>query len=349
MLRVRVRYPDGRSSVLSGLAATMPLADLLARVGEGRATCPRLIIAGPPPRPVDGAPDEAIGGLIRDGDALLVEVDSSPAGGVASGAVGKGGGGRRRGTGRGRGRGGATGTGRAFKRAGAGRTLGSSVASVAAGSARAGGGDVEGCVTSMEDKVAAQVAGAMDKSAAGGEAKRFRAAAREERRERERQAEGQRRYEAVASKRFDVHYYQFEGDDSLLFKARYKGVGEKAWRTDPPEDDAFFPAWGRPVVAAALADVLNDAGELEEGGSMRDELRARLRPMAMARYSPRLFWNVVRLFKDRIDAGLEVEAALHELVPDADWAFLTERRREKSKKAKINAEMEMDGYQVDKE
>lgn len=56
-----------------------------------------------------------------------------------------------------------------------------------------------------------------------------------------------------------------------------------------------------------------------------------LKPHKLARISPRVFWNVARLFGGDISGGLRA------LLPDADWSFLASRARRQSAKARANA------------
>jgi len=64
-------------------------------------------------------------------------------------------------------------------------------------------------------------------------------------------------------------------------------------------------------------------------GGDEDE-RERLRGRTMAEVSPRVFWSLV------MHSRTEPEAAMRELVPEADWGFLGRRKRGLSKKAMEN-------------
>lgn len=357
-MRLRLRFPDGRSAILSDLPGTLSLRALRARAAEeaGCAVPPRLVVAGPPPRALDGHPsDAAIGGLVEDGDSVYVVIGAASGVAEGSGAVGRG---RGRGRGRVTGRGGSGGRGgRGGAVAKAGRRKASAFRGVGKGAVLGTGeeipGEGEAPRLRMEDVLGGKILDAVA-GVGGKESKSFRAALTEEKREREKQSAGQRRFESVASNKFDIHYYQFPGEETLVFKARYKGVGEKAWKTDPEPDDEFFGLYSRRVVAAIIREVLAEIeapdapGGLEGKEEWTEKVRSKLRPAGMARTSPRVFWNIVCLFKARFEGEerLSFDSALKELVPDADWTFLTERRRKLSAKAKANAEMKRQGYDV---
>ncbi|KAG5180028.1 hypothetical protein JKP88DRAFT_325189 [Tribonema minus] len=79
------------------------------------------------------------------------------------------------------------------------------------------------------------------------------------------------------------------------------------------------------IDAAQLAAVLAPMTSTEDERNM-------LRPASLARASPRVFWNLVRLF------GGDIEAALRQAVPQADWSYLRARPRQLSAKALANQE-----------
>lgn len=56
-----------------------------------------------------------------------------------------------------------------------------------------------------------------------------------------------------------------------------------------------------------------------------------LKPHKLARISPRVFWNIARLFNGDVAAGLRA------LLPGEDWSFLASRARRQSAKARANA------------
>jgi hypothetical protein len=83
----------------------------------------------------------------------------------------------------------------------------------------------------------------------------------------------------------------------------------------------------RAVLRATLKIPLDDS----EPGGMREHLK----PVNLARGSPRLFWSLVRLF------GQDVAGGLKQLFPEVtDWSWLTDRRRELSEKARMNQQQE---------
>jgi len=79
----------------------------------------------------------------------------------------------------------------------------------------------------------------------------------------------------------------------------------------------------------ALPKVLLEA-VLRQVYSCGGEDRENLRPYYVAESQPMVFWNIIRLFNGDYFRGLR------ELVPDVDWSYTGERRRELSSKAKEN-------------
>lgn len=341
-LRLRVRFGDGSAILLSDLPASMSLASLRDRVATDRGTSSapemRLVAAGPPPRPLTADPSTAIGTLLQSGETLMVIDAASPAerapARASSARISKN-------TSRGRARGkrasAAAGRARArvFKAAGVGRALGSEVSSGGAGENVNLGGDKgegdEGAGRKQEalgNALVSMVGGGAQDSFA----RSFRKGLAEERQERERLAEGQRRYEAFLSKKYNVEYFRFPDEDALVFRVKYQALHERKWRYDPPgEDDeeaSYFPTWRRAVLGGVLATLLTP----EENGDDHAVVTERLRPIVMARHSPRLFWNLVRFY------GNDIERGMKELVPNANWTFLNTRTRKLSEKARRNAE-----------
>jgi hypothetical protein len=71
-----------------------------------------------------------------------------------------------------------------------------------------------------------------------------------------------------------------------------------------------------------------------------------LRPTKLAFQSPRVFWNLVRLYSASADS---IEEALQLLLPDLDWSFLKKRVRELSEKALENQRQAAEQAGVDSE
>lgn len=128
--------------------------------------------------------------------------------------------------------------------------------------------------------------------------------------EREAEAAGERRHAAALGRT-----YTFTNLVDGVFEVRFRSRVDPGWTTEGP-----LPDLPRAVLAASFRMALEDV----QGA------RERMRAREMARVSPRVFWNMVKLFPESVEDGLR------ELVPDADWSFLTTRRRELSAKAKRN-------------
>jgi len=134
------------------------------------------------------------------------------------------------------------------------------------------------------------------------------------------EAQGERRFAAALANNFEVT----ENVQEALFSVRYRARGERAW-----EIDEEMPLLTQPALAAIVGNVLNAVLENpgnEDAIKMRDKMRGR----EMCKQSPRVFWNMVKLFGGDTDEGLK------KLLPDVDWSWMRTRRRELSDKAKRN-------------
>lgn len=134
------------------------------------------------------------------------------------------------------------------------------------------------------------------------------------------EAEGERRYEAWLAKRYEII-----DNGGVTFKVRYRALGARAWT----EEASMFKV-PREVLTEAFRGVLKNREE-----------REKLRVCTMAIVSPRSFWNMVRLFGERVEEELE------RLVPDGDWSFMRSRRRTLSAKARRNLQQSTDVVHID--
>ncbi|PXF45142.1 hypothetical protein BWQ96_05116 [Gracilariopsis chorda] len=150
--------------------------------------------------------------------------------------------------------------------------------------------------------------------------KSFREGLRSALEKRQWEAEGERRYEAWLAKRYEII-----DKGGVTFKVRYRALGARAWTEEasmfkvPPE-----------LLTEAFRGVLKNREE-----------REKLRVNTMAIVSPRSFWNMVRLFGERVEEELE------RLVPDGDWSFMGSRRRKLSAKASRNLQQSADVVHID--
>ena len=137
-----------------------------------------------------------------------------------------------------------------------------------------------------------------------------------------------RQYEAAGEKRLAAalgNSFQMSEDmGNGLFSVKYRARGELSWETDDN-----MPLLERNTLAAVIQSIIDNADANPDNASMQQSLEF-LRGREMSHKSPRVFWNLVRLF------GGDVEDGLRELLPDHDWSFLRTRRRELSEKAKRN-------------
>lgn len=330
-MRLRVRFSDGKSAVLQDVAPNMRFDEFLSLIRrthdspsvatkkdarEG-VTTPKLVIAGPPPRPIKLSPDDSVGACVNDGDCILVEKNPSDAGpsrhasenrcAIAS-----------RSSSRNvvhrcpRGR------SRAFARAGAGRVLGDSSSNI-----EKDRNPLDIAQQNLGGVLVNAVSGT-NKPRDGG-SRAFRDSLKEAREAKEQEAVGQRRYEAYLQGKYEMKYFRFEGESAVVFRVKYLPVGYRRWREDPDVQDAYFPALSKRLLGAVLENVLTSDNE---------ENIERLKPGLMAQFSPRVFWNLARHFKNDMESGLQ------ELVPNANWSFLHVRKRVLSEKAKRNLEQQ---------
>lgn len=98
-----------------------------------------------------------------------------------------------------------------------------------------------------------------------------------------------------------------------------------------------FALLGTAELRAVLRVVLDqlqgaDDDAADDGG--RPTSLELLKPFKMAHASPRVFWNVAKLYDGDIAGGLRA------LLPDVDWSFLDEREKRRSGKAIANAAQE---------
>ncbi|CAN8071792.1 unnamed protein product [Agarophyton chilense] len=363
-LRLRFRFPDGRQLTLTDVSPTDTYHALLSRVQKelGLTEDPeRVLIAGPPPRPVEADANATVNTLFKSGDALLVEPPKPRRS-------------RRRTTTQRQppSKNGKNDT-RAAKSSVQGlRDLTSEVLVIDSGDEwtpdiedleevrpvrptpnRRGGkkrgrvapsavsSGVTGNVATSKDSkrqktkkdsgdmmealmggdarglLGAELAKAVSKDASELDAcgKSFRNSLQTALSERQKEAEGERRYEAWLSKRYEII-----DNGGYTFKVRYRALNARAWT----EEQGMFKV-PREILAEAFRDVVKNQEE-----------RERLRALSMAIVSPRSFWNMVRLFGDRIEEGLA------ELLPESDWSFISTRPRTLSTKARRNLEQATD-------
>lgn len=156
------------------------------------------------------------------------------------------------------------------------------------------------------------------------------------------EADGERRYSAYLGRSFEMTPLM----NGLKFRVRYRPMEGRNWIEE--NNGEAFMSWPRPLIQAVVKQVLTNKEE-----------RLRLRPLEMAAVSPRMFWNLIRIFyvhqsqqqggnSNGTSAALSIEEGLKSLVPDADWSFLDRRQRELSEKAKRNAQNKADmGWESD--
>lgn len=156
------------------------------------------------------------------------------------------------------------------------------------------------------------------------------------------EADGERRYSAYLGRTFEMTPLM----NGLKFRVRYRPMEGRNWIEDN-NGDAFM-SWPRPLIQAVVKQVLTNK-----------EDRLRLRPLEMAAVSPRMFWNLIRIFcmqqsqqqggsSNGASSTSSIEEGLKSLVPDADWSFLDCRQRKMSEKAKRNAQNKADmGWESD--
>lgn len=146
--------------------------------------------------------------------------------------------------------------------------------------------------------------------------------------ERQAEAAGETRYAAWLGK---VYKFEMLGGGEM-FTVEIKEMEGRRWKKDM--DGATVAVYGKELLAAAFKDVLTGATAADD--------REKLRASEMAKVSPRIFWNMVRLFPEGIEEGVR------ELVPDFDWSFMDHRRRMLTAKGRRNLEnKEVMGWESD--
>lgn len=139
------------------------------------------------------------------------------------------------------------------------------------------------------------------------------------------EAEGERRLSAYLAKRYVIT----EKSRGVLFSVRYRSVDCHSW-TDENGGHTLvtFP---KVLLTEVVRSIVSDT-----------ENKQKLLPVVMAAVSPRMFWNLARLFPDNMEDGLK------QLVPDADWSFLATRDRILSVRGRQNKEnKEQMGWESD--
>lgn len=132
---------------------------------------------------------------------------------------------------------------------------------------------------------------------------------------RQMEAEGERRLSAFFAKRYVIT----EQSRGSLFRVRYRAVSVRKWTDE--NDGRTLVTYPKVLLTEVVRVIVHN-----------DKDKMKLQPIVMAAVSPRMFWNLARLFPDDLEAGLK------SLVPDADWSFLTERERILSIRGKQNLE-----------
>lgn len=319
IFRLRARFPSGRAVLLTSLNAGSSGADLYGalEVSEGS----RVLVAGRPTQVVD-VTLQAIGGVVKSGDALIVEPVKEEV--KVKGVKGKGRKLRKRGRAKVEADSGAMeddsldpdwAEGMETVQVGTkGRTKGKRRKFEGVGQVLGGAGVGE----AGEAAVGVALVGAVGDLASDLDVngKRFRKGLKSAREEREAEAQGERRYDAVLAHKYEISLIS----RGKLFRVKYLPTGKRAWLNE----EVAFPVFERTVLKEVFMHILDSSSGVED--------RENLRPFRMAHVSPRIFWNMVRLFPNSIEDGLR------SLVPDADWDFLKSRRRSLSEKGKRSAE-----------
>jgi hypothetical protein len=269
-LRLRVRYPDGRSVVLTDVRESTTYAGLLDLLEGNHLQRPtRLFVSGPPPRRLVLQPGDCIMPAVQNGDSLFVATctpitatpeakpkpkpnpkatqvaKTEPWVGLRTGAV------HRRGRGA---RGRAHRIGKAsFASAGSGRVLETGdIGEAATAAVDNDGADVQsgGRATrlSVEDSMSLAVVTAVD-GGGGAAGKLLRTGMQAALAERQKGAEAEGRYSAWLSGQYELKYFSFEHSDGVVvFRVKYLPSGERKWREDPADSDEYFPTWSKKVL-----------------------------------------------------------------------------------------------------
>mmetsp|Transcript_5570 Transcript_5570/g.11218 ORF Transcript_5570/g.11218 Transcript_5570/m.11218 type:complete len:328 (-) Transcript_5570:560-1543(-) len=115
--------------------------------------------------------------------------------------------------------------------------------------------------------------------------------------------------------------------DPIGFRVEYR-VG----RQTATENHAVIP---RPLLQGVIAHLLA-AEDTKEG----------LKPFNLARQSPRMFWNLVRLAQAD---GLDLQGVIESLLPNQDFSFLNDRKRMLSERAMQSRENADAMTEIDRE
>lgn len=132
---------------------------------------------------------------------------------------------------------------------------------------------------------------------------------------RQMEAEGERRLSAYLAKRYVIT----EKSRGVLFSVRYRSVDCRSWTDE--NNGRNLVTFPKVLLTEVIKSIVSDESN-----------KQKLLPVVMAAVSPRMFWNVARLFPDDMEGGLM------QLVPDADWSFLAVRKRVLSVRGKQNEE-----------
>lgn len=129
------------------------------------------------------------------------------------------------------------------------------------------------------------------------------------------EAEGERRLSAYLAKRYVIT----EKSRGVLFSVRYRAAECRSWTDE--NDGRNLVTFPKVLLTEVVRSIVSDG-----------ENKQKLLPVVMAAVSPRMFWNLARLFPDDMEAGLK------QLVPDADWSFIDAREKFLSMRGRLNKE-----------
>ena len=308
-LTLRLVAPEGTTTVRVERAATV--AAFVARVLAGREG---RVLAGFPPRQLLPDDQSAIGSIVRDSETLRVVLAEEPEQRA----------GRRRGgdpvaasVARAKKRQAAA--GRSAEQAGISHRNDRAVERSISRARRAAGMSTPrrrraAPLTSEEESAAA-----LAQAAAGASDTRSRGLRRVFRRAVEGQYEEVRAVSRVGALRGG---YTVTPLDQRRVRVEFAEVDTHRGRRHSEEVELYDQS----TLAAVLRVVLADP----EGPGLES-----LKPINLARASPRVFWSLAVVF------GSDLRAGLQQLLPEVrDWAFLNERKRSLSEKARANLEQQ---------
>lgn len=139
------------------------------------------------------------------------------------------------------------------------------------------------------------------------------------------EADGERRLSAYLAKRYIIT----EKSRGVLFSVRYRSVNCRSWTDE--NGGRTLVTFPKVLLTEVVRSIVSDTDN-----------KQKLLPVVMAAVSPRMFWNLARLFPDNMEDGLK------QLVPDADWSFLATRDRFLSARGRQNKEnKEQMGWESD--